>query len=47
MKADEFTELVLEIIKSEPEEIIKYIKNKDWDGLQNDIYYSVCSAMEG
>lgn len=47
MKPDEFAKCVLEIIKAEPDEIVEFIKNEDWDGLQDEIYYLACSAIEG
>lgn len=47
MKPEEFTKCVLEIIKSNPDGIVEFIKNEDWDELQDEIFYLTCSAIEG
>lgn len=46
MEPEEFAKSVLEIIKSNPDGIVEFIKNEDWDGLQDEIYYITCSAIE-
>lgn len=46
MNAQEFAEAVVEIIQSEPEEIVNFIDNEDWDGLRDEVYYTLCAMME-
>ena len=47
MKPEELAKCVLEIIKAEPGEIVKFIENENWGGLEDEIYYLACSATEG
>ena len=47
MNANQFAELVTEIIKSEPDEIIRLIEDEDWEGLNSEFYYAFGNAAEG
>lgn len=47
MNAEEIAKLVVEIIKAEPSEIVWFIQNEYWNGLEDEVFYLVESAMEG
>lgn len=47
MDANELARLVIEVIQGEPEEIMQLIQTEDWEGLQDEFYYTFANANEG
>ena len=44
MNANEFATFVVGVIKGESEEIMQYIQDEDWEGLEDEFYYALCNA---
>lgn len=38
MKASEFAKIATQFIENETETVLEFIKNEDWEGLQDEIF---------